>query len=124
MRVIVVLYDSWCPFCKRSIKKFRKFDCLNRVEFLSFREEKYVDEYNLDIEQLKKRMHSIILENNKVEVGIDAINRICKNSPLLWPLVPILTISSYCGIGHKIYDWISSKRLIFPTGCNGDACKL
>lgn len=125
MRKIIVLYDGWCAFCMQSIHGFRKLDLLKRIEFLSFRDENIVRKYQLDITTLEKRIHSIKKSNGVVEDGIDSINRICKNTPLLWIVVPILSVFSAVGLGQKIYDWIASKRTIFPTGgCDNDSCEL
>lgn len=125
MRQIVVLYDGWCAFCIQSIKSFQRLDFLKRIEFQSFRDENIVRKYKIDINALENRIHSIKKSNGVVEDGIDSINRICKNTPLLWIVVPILSIFSAIGLGQKIYDWIASKRTIFPTGgCDSDSCEL
>ncbi|MEW9502417.1 DCC1-like thiol-disulfide oxidoreductase family protein [Jeotgalibacillus marinus] len=125
LRPIVVLYDGWCPFCMKSIKRFQRLDWFNRMEFLSFRDKKVLEHYQLDIELLEKRMHSLQRSTQKIEDGIDSINRICKNTPLLWVVVPCLSISSTLGVGAKVYDWIASRRTIFPTGgCDESSCEI
>lgn len=125
IKPIVVLYDGWCPFCIQSITKFKKLDWLDRIDFVSFRNDHIAANYNLEISQLEKRMHSIVININKVESGIYSINRICKNLPLLWILVPLLKISTSIGLGQKLYDWIANRRTIFPTGaCNDQTCEI
>lgn len=125
IRPIVVLYDGWCPFCTKSIKKFQQLDWFNRLEFLSFRDEKVVGFYALDREAVEQRIHSYQRSTGKMEDGIYSINRMCKNIPLLWVSVPFLSLSSRVGLGQKVYDWIASRRTIFPTGgCDEDRCKI
>lgn len=122
---IFVFYDGWCPFCRQSIKKFQSMDWFNRIEFKSFRNSNVVQEFHLDTDKLKKRMLTIKISNHKKEEGIDSINRICKNIPILWLLVPFLSISSKIGLGQKVYDWISRRRTIIPTGgCNENSCEI
>ncbi|MFD2639142.1 thiol-disulfide oxidoreductase DCC family protein [Piscibacillus salipiscarius] len=125
VRQIVVLYDGWCPFCKESIKRFKRLDWFKRIEFLSFRDSEYVDIFNLDIQKLENRIHSIKSHSHEIEDGIYCINRICKNTPLLWLMVPFLTLASFIGLGQKTYDWIARRRTIIPTGqCDSSTCEM
>ncbi|WP_121606025.1 DCC1-like thiol-disulfide oxidoreductase family protein [Virgibacillus sp. Bac332] len=125
IKTVIVLYDGWCPFCIKSINKFRKLDWLKRIEFQSFRESSTSLPLGVDISMLERRMYSIILPTNKLENGINSINRICKNIPFLWFFVPLLSLSSKIGMGQKVYDWIANRRTIFPTGsCNEKTCEI
>ncbi|WP_432357038.1 thiol-disulfide oxidoreductase DCC family protein [Sporosarcina sp. UB5] len=125
MKPIVVFYDGWCSFCRRSINSLSKLDYFSRIQFMSFRESEIIDQYQLDINKLEKRMGSIKMSNNKLEEGIYSINRICKNIPLLWIFVPLISFASFIGLGHKAYDWIANRRIIMPTGgCNGGSCQV
>ncbi|BAK18147.1 uncharacterized protein SSIL_3724 [Solibacillus silvestris StLB046] len=123
MRKTIVLYDGWCPFCIKSINRFKQLDWFKRIEFKSFREESIVNKYHIEIDKLEKRIHSIT-KNNYIEDGIHAINRICKNIPALWFLILFINFSILFGFGQKLYDWIADRRLLFPTGCNGDSCTI
>ena len=121
--IILVFYDGWCPFCRKSVRRFQSFDWFNRIDFKSFRHPDVAQEFNLDTDQLEKRMLTIKISNRKQEEGIDSINRICKNIPIFWIVVPLLTCFSKIGLGQRVYDWISNRRTILPTGsCNEDTC--
>ncbi|MGE7921229.1 thiol-disulfide oxidoreductase DCC family protein [Viridibacillus sp. NPDC093762] len=127
MKRIIVFYDGWCSICLKSIKSFKRFDWLNRIEFISFRNKKVIKKYNLDEKMLEKRIHSLKQSNSKykMENGIHSINRICKNSPALWIFVPFLSFAALIGLGQLIYDWIASRRTIFPTGqCEDGSCQI
>lgn len=122
---VVVLYDGWCSFCIKSINFLRRIDCFNRIDFVSFRNENITEMYKLDIEMLEKRMHSIKISNNKIENGFNSIIRICRNIPFLWAIVPFLYFISFLRIGHHAYDWVASRRTIFPTGgCDESNCEI
>ncbi|MEC1177353.1 DCC1-like thiol-disulfide oxidoreductase family protein [Metasolibacillus meyeri] len=122
---IIVLYDGWCPFCIKSIKKFQRFDWFNRIEFLSFREPAAVANYNIRMANLENRMHSVKRVDGKIEDGIYSINRICKNIPLLWIFVPFISVAIFLGIGQRVYDFIATRRTIFPTGsCDEQSCVM
>jgi predicted DCC family thiol-disulfide oxidoreductase YuxK len=126
LRPIIVFYDGWCPFCIKSINNFQKLDLFNRIEFISFRDDSVIKEFNLDIQMLENRMHSLIKQKSKMEDGIHSINRICKNIPLLWLLVPFISCAARVGLGQKVYDYIASRRTLFPTGgCDAETgCDL
>lgn len=122
--LVLILYDGWCPFCTKSIKRFQSLDWLKRLEFVSFRESGVAKKYGISMEDLENRMHSILKRNGKVEAGIYSINRVCKSIPLLWLFVPFINISIFLGIGQKVYDMIAKRRTIFPTGSCDVDCLL
>lgn len=122
---VVVLYDGWCPFCIKSIKRFQRLDWFNRIEFISFREPSVATVYNISISNLENRMHSVLKSTNKIEDGINSINRVCKNIPALWIFVPVISISVFLGVGQRVYDLIAKRRTIFPTGsCDAQSCAI
>lgn len=43
----------------------------------------------------------------------------------MWPLLPLLVISKYIGIGNFIYDLVASNRNIIPVNqCDDLSCEL
>ncbi|SFX35778.1 Predicted thiol-disulfide oxidoreductase YuxK, DCC family [Thermoactinomyces sp. DSM 45891] len=125
IRTVLVFYDGWCPFCISSIERFKKWDALGRLEFVSFRDGTVTQDYGLDIKKLEVRIHSLDIRYDKLEDGIDTMIKISRNIPLLWVFVPFLCLSVKIGLGQKIYDWIASRRTIIPAGnCNDKGCLL
>lgn len=127
LKRIIVFYDGWCTICLKSVRSFKRFDLLNRIDFISFRDSKVIEYYNLNEKMLEKRIHSIKQCNSKykMENGIYSINRICKNSPVLWIFVPFLSFATFIGLGQLIYDWIARRRTIFPTSqCEKGSCHI
>lgn len=116
LRPIIVFYDGWCGFCINSIGKFKRLDTFRRIEFLSFRDEAVIRQYRLDPLSVEKRMHSMRTADSRMERGIHSINRICKNIPILWAAVPFISLIASIGMGQPLYDFIASRRTIFPTG--------
>ncbi|SDY46153.1 DCC1-like thiol-disulfide oxidoreductase family protein [Thermoactinomyces sp. DSM 45892] len=124
-KTVLVFYDGWCPFCISSIERFKKWDTLKRLEFVSFRDGTVTQDYGLDITKLEVRIHSLDVCYDRLEDGIDTIIKISRNIPLLWVLVPFLYLSVKLGFGNKVYDWIASRRTIIPAGnCNDKECLL
>lgn len=121
---MIVFYDGWCPLCQKSKNQITKMDFFDLILFKSFRESHIREEYKLDIEEVSTRMHSV--SNNKDLVsGISAFIDISKRIIIMWPLLPLLVISKYIGIGNFIYDLVASNRKIIPVNqCNDLSCEI
>ncbi|TCP61548.1 thiol-disulfide oxidoreductase DCC family protein [Baia soyae] len=125
LRSVLIFYDGWCPFCMSSIHKLEKWDFLKRLKFMSFRENAVVEKYGLDIVKLEKRIHSLVIKQDRIEEGVDTLIRISRNIPPLWVFSPILVLSARLGFGKRIYDWIASRRTIIPVGrCKETNCLI
>lgn len=121
---MIVFYDSWCPFCQNTKEQIKKLDFFDLIMFKSFREVQIQEEYNLEIEEVSKRMHSV--SNNKELVsGISSFIDINKRIIIMWPFLPLLILSKYIGIGSFIYDLVASNRNIIPVNqCENLSCEL
>lgn len=119
---IIVFYDGWCPFCIKSMNKVNKLDVFNLVKLVNFRNDEVTNKYDLKIEKLEKRIHSLKSNSSKLNEGIYSFIQISKRIIFLWPLLPILYISTWIGLGQRVYDYIAEKRNIIPTGKCDDQC--
>lgn len=122
---VLVFYDSLCPVCSKSMSFLRKIDGKNRLSFASIRDKETLKRYDINQEEAEKRMHTLRLKDRKMEKGIDSIQRIVKQIPLLWVLVPFLHVLISIGAGAKVYDWLAARRTILPVGgCEGGTCEI
>ncbi|SDZ17356.1 DCC1-like thiol-disulfide oxidoreductase family protein [Thermoactinomyces sp. DSM 45892] len=126
MQEITVFYDGWCPFCTKTTNQLRRMDCLELVNFVSFREESVVRENHLSIEALEEMIHSKKKGDKDVKVGIYSFIQISKRVIPMWGLLPILYLSVWCGFGQKLYKFIADRRIIIPSGgCDDpEECKI
>lgn len=118
-----VLYDGWCGFCNSIISYIKKFCREDKVEFISFRE---IPESHLLVtkERLEEKMH-VIHEDGEIKNGASAFLSIAKNSPKLWPTVPILYLTIKIGIAEKVYEYIAKNRNIISNNqCSNGSCKV
>lgn len=121
---VVVLYDGWCPLCRKSVKNLKRFDTCNAISYKSFRDVENTKDYNVDISLLESRMHAFD-KNKKAKQGIDAFILIIRYMPLLWLTLPLLIIAQKFGFGQKVYDYIANNRKIVPVGqCDTNSCNL
>lgn len=120
---VTIFYDGWCPFCTRSVTTAKKLDWFRLLHFVSFREPGVPDRYELDPEQLEKRLHST-RDGHSFQEGIDGIIQMGARLPLLWPLLPLLILSKWLGLGQRVYDAIAARRRIIPTGGCDEHCSI
>ena len=118
---MIVFYDGWCPFCIKSVQRLKRMDFYGLIKFKSFRESGVIEDYQLDLRKLEKRMHSTDLKG-EIKEGIFSFIQISKRLLPLWPFLPLLYLGLFMGIGQKVYDSIASSRSIIPSGKCDEEC--
>ena len=121
---VLVLYDGHCQLCTRSVETLKRLDLFSLIEFASFRNPDVVSLHNLDAQRLERRMHTKTLRTNDIQEGIDAVIQIAIRLIPLWPMVPVLVVARWLGLGQRIYDFIARYRMILlsPTTCVNGQC--
>ena len=122
-RQMIVFYDSWCPLCRASVASSKKLDWFSLIRFVSFREPGIIERYELDADKVERRMHSTV-DGRRFAEGIDAVIQMATRLLPLWPVVPLLLLARWIGIGQRAYDFIASRRTILPTGGCDQHCRL
>jgi len=119
---LTVLYDGWCPDCRRSIAVLRAADVAGLVRFVSFRTPGVADVFALDPRRLELRLHSV-RPDGTVREGMDVMVQIAGRAVLLWPLVPLL-VAARLAAGQRAYDALAARRTVLvPAACD-DVCAL
>lgn len=122
---LILFYDGWCPVCLKSVAGLEKLDSRERISFLSFREPENIMNYDLELSELELRMHTFDISKERTSKGIHSVLDVCKTIPMLWLLYVPIKLSTYLGLGQRIYDHIAKNRTVFPTGnCDENSCEL
>ncbi|WP_369899888.1 thiol-disulfide oxidoreductase DCC family protein [Bacillus manliponensis] len=123
---MIVFYDSWCPMCTAVAERTKGLDKKGEVKFLSFRDQKVIEEYELSEEKQKKmEQHLYIYKDGRSYKGIESVYVLAKAIPSYWAMVPFIKLSIVLGFGHKLYDYIAKNRKIVPTGhCKDGVCEV
>jgi predicted DCC family thiol-disulfide oxidoreductase YuxK len=119
----IVLYDGWCSFCVNIVRNLKKLSN-KKIQYLSFREINAKSLYNIDTQELEKKLHIINVKEKSIKNGADAFLYLCLSTPKLWILVPFIFFSIKIGVGEKLYDFIADKRNIIPSSQCNDSCKV
>jgi predicted DCC family thiol-disulfide oxidoreductase YuxK len=128
-----VLYDGFCPLCRRTVQLLARFDLLARLEFLDFRQldlSTYQRDHmaNLTPEALEKQMHVVL--RGRVYYGFYSFRAIAVALPAFWLLVPLLFLPGISSLGTWVYSHIARKRMKLhmcdfqcPTGSSQESVK-
>lgn len=112
-RKLVVLYDGYCPICRKSARIISYLDLLGTMELKKYQDFK-IEELPVPLEKLGKRVHACNETGMKCSEGIFAFASIMIRIPPLFLPAVLCFILGYAGIGQKIYDYISEIRYSLP----------
>ena len=108
IRELNLIYDDNCGFCKKSLKKVKKFDLFNRINLIpSYATEKYPNEMKktrLDLEM------GAVDENNEIFYGADAFEQVFSRVPLFWPIAILMKIPGVIYLARLCYKTIAKNR--------------
>lgn len=106
----LVLYDGRCDLCTRSMVALETLDLTDRLEFLDLENEaEAVRMPAVDRAAALSRMH-VADEDGRVWQGFDAVRRVCRVVPVLWPLLPLLHAPGSSRLGSAVYDAVARRR--------------
>lgn len=120
----VVLFDSQCEFCRRSVALLRKLDWLGKFTAQSARDVDQLPQTEppLDPARLLEEMH-LVTPRGQVAAGFVAYRWMAWRLPVLWPLAPFLYLPGVLAVGNRLYRWVARRRFhIVP--CKGGVCQI
>lgn len=112
-RSLVVLYDGFCPVCRRSARIIRRLDYLHAIRLMRYQDFS-LDNLPVPLEKLSKRIQACDTNLSNCREGIFAFTSILVRIPPLFPVSFFSFILSRTGLGQKIYDFISENRYNLP----------
>jgi predicted DCC family thiol-disulfide oxidoreductase YuxK len=117
-----VLYDGFCPLCRRTVRLLTCLDLFSRLEFLDFRHMDLNDYnrrlgLNLALGDLQEEMYVIV--RGRAYPGFYGYRRIALAVPAFWPLAPWLFLPGVASLGAWVYRYVARNRLKFLR-CDSD----
>lgn len=125
---VTVLYDGHCGLCLRSIFGLQLLDWLGYLRYVDFRDAalRTKEAPGVTLQNLDKAMH-IRLQDPSIGsgqasylTGFDAVRRMARSLPPLWPALPFLWLPGVAPIGRRIYAIIADSR----KKCDHEGCAL
>jgi predicted DCC family thiol-disulfide oxidoreductase YuxK len=107
---VTVLFDGGCPMCRRTVRRLHRLDWLQRLTFAdgtdAERRERFAP--GLTEEQIMREMW--VIEPRRRSGGFDAVLRISRALPVLWPLFVVGSLPGLRRIGDAVYRSIAVRR--------------
>lgn len=118
---VTVLYDGHCGLCLRSVFGLRMLDWLGYLRYVDFRDDslRSREAPGVTLASLDKAMH-VRLPDGSYLTGFDAVRRMARSLPPLWPVLPFLWLPGVAPVGRRIYAKIADNR----KKCDHEGCAL
>ena len=118
-----LIYDGQCGFCIRALKVCQALDVRRRFAYHdgNARQQVHARFPQLAGADFEHAMFAVAPDGRAYR-GFFAFRRLAWESPLLWPLLPLLYFPGSSWIGPQVYAWIARNRRRF--GCESEVCHM
>jgi predicted DCC family thiol-disulfide oxidoreductase YuxK len=118
-----VIYDGQCGFCVRSLKVCRALDVRHAFRFhdANARSRVLASFPELATADFENAMFAVAPDRS-VTRGFFAFRRMMRESPLMWPLIPLFYLPGAGILGPRVYAWVARNRR--RLGCESDVCEM
>jgi predicted DCC family thiol-disulfide oxidoreductase YuxK len=123
----LLLYDGACGFCRSSVTQLRVLDAFGWVDPADMHRQPDLSKLHPALTPARCRSEMVLIEpNGRLAGGFDALRRLSRHLPLLWPLWPLLHLPGAGWLGRLAYRWIAAHRYLFHRNpiCRGNRCGL
>lgn len=106
-----VLIDGACGMCSRFRRVVGFWDWPGNLQWLDGSDQRVLDQLGLGI-TVERAMEAMIVvrADGRLDVGFDAIRRICRRVPAFWLAWPIMSLPGIRNIGHRLYRKVAARR--------------
>ena len=115
---LIIVYDDWCPYCRRFVRLVKRCDTLNLVvpsALRSAKEARLPDGW--DAEKAKLQMAGF---DQAWNYGFDTVYKIAIRIPLFYFSVPLLLLLKITKLGEMAYNELAVKRKIVRFQCTSE----
>lgn len=110
---LIVLYDGFCPVCRRSAYIVGILDILNVIELKKYQEFP-LEDLPVPLDRMSKRIQACNPNLKNCREGIFAFTSILIRVPPLFIPAVFTYLLGLSGFGQKFYDYISENRYSLP----------
>jgi predicted DCC family thiol-disulfide oxidoreductase YuxK len=107
---VLVLFDGGCPMCRRSVRRLHRLDWLNRLTFADGTDPERRERLAPGLTDAQIMREMWVVEPDRRSGGYDAILRMSRVVPLLWPVLLVGSLPGIYQLGHAVYRNIAARR--------------
>jgi predicted DCC family thiol-disulfide oxidoreductase YuxK len=108
-----VLFDGWCPLCRRTVRVLGACDLFELVTFHDFRTSG-VGAFAAGTTEARLRerleVEMAVQARGGLRFGLDGYARLLLRLPLLWPLLPVLWVPGFSHAARGTYTAVAARR--------------
>jgi predicted DCC family thiol-disulfide oxidoreductase YuxK len=108
---VVVLFDGGCPICRRTVRNLRRLDWLNRLQYADATNPANRDRVAPGLSEAEAMQQMYVVDASGGRLGgYDAVVRIARELPLLWPLQLVGKLPGIRQLGMAVYRLVAANR--------------
>lgn len=104
-----VVYDGLCPMCRKAGSRIKALDIADAATLVDFNEVE-PESIHPELTREKCMVAMYVVEGDRLTSGYDAVVRILRALPALWPLAWITFLPGISAAGHAVYRRIAESR--------------
>ena len=112
---LLVFMDGECALCRVTSTVLAATDRAGTSEVVNYREDDRYRDHGISEAGAASSLHVIDTTTGTIYAGFDAVRRLAREVPLLWPLRPVFALLAALRIGDPIYDFVATRRQSRPT---------
>jgi len=118
----VVVYDGECAFCRGQIARIRRWDRLGLFEYLPRQTPGITDRFPALAHQDFNTGMRLILPDQTIRVGADAVHEIARRLPRWRWLAWLYRIPGLHALARAAYAWVAAHRQSLGPRCDSEGC--
>ena len=107
---LVVFMDGECALCRATSNVLEAADRARATDVVSYRENTSYRDHGITAAAASAQLQVLDTTTGEIYGGFEAIRRLAREVPLLWPFRPALWLAAKLGIGDPLYKLIASHR--------------
>jgi len=109
---LIVLFDGGCPVCRRTVRTLHRIDWLHRLQFADATDAQRRQRFAPGLTEAHVFVQMYVVDPTGRQFGgYDAVLRIARVIPLMWPFLVIGSLPGIRQLGHRLYRTIAANRV-------------
>jgi predicted DCC family thiol-disulfide oxidoreductase YuxK len=107
---MTVLFDGGCPMCRRTVRRLHRLDWLGRLTFADGTDPERRARFAPGLSDVEIMREMWLIEPGRRVGGYDALLRIARVVPLLWPFFIVGSLPGIRHAGRAVYRTVAANR--------------
>jgi predicted DCC family thiol-disulfide oxidoreductase YuxK len=119
---MMVLFDGGCPMCRSTVRTLRRLDWFHRLAFADATDAGRRERLAPGLTEAEIMRELYVVDRRGRFGGYDAVLRIARVVPLMWPLLIVGSLPGIRRLGRAAYRATAANR-VRRGRCTDEFCK-